>query len=139
MVCYGTFWSGQFHNDIKIQAEQHRVGDTINPYHCCLTSKVKGRSLKFLMHSICRKRMCVLGSESEEVNTTAARRATYVLAGHFSLVSPVTGNILILYSNPILATGANLLVCYNSCVRLFRGTQRQFSENSCSEDDVRIP
>ena len=33
-----------FHNDIKIQAEQHRVGDTINPYHCCLTSKVKGRS-----------------------------------------------------------------------------------------------
>ena len=32
-------------NDIKIQAEKHRVGDTINPYHCCLTSKVKGRSL----------------------------------------------------------------------------------------------
>ena len=37
---------------------------------------------------------------------------------NFSRVSVVTGNLLILYSNPILATEANLLVRYNSCVRL---------------------
>ena len=111
----------EFNNDIKIQAEQHRVVEnTINPYYGCLTSKVKGRSLQFLMHGHslpCRKRMC--WALKVRRLTQPQRDVQHVLAGHLSLVSLVTRSLLILlYSNPILATGANLLVRQKSCIRL---------------------
>ena len=51
--------------------------------------------------------------------TQPQRDVQHVLAGHLSLVSLVTRSLLILlYSNPILATGANLLVRHKSCIRL---------------------
>ena len=76
--------------------------------------------------------------EKQKVKLIWFARRARALWCHADCLSVLKSDALITYSVPAYRKGVmeNLIFCY-IITRKCRGTQRQFSENICSEDDMR--